>query len=101
EFLRTRPYFMPHLKPDRCLFTAATRSRHGIGAAVLCAALLAVAAIVCQRTDFAGADECTSVAEVTEQHWSFRPVVEPVVPEGDVAWGTSPVDRFIRLKLER
>jgi hypothetical protein len=34
-------------------------------------------------------------------HWSFRPVIDPAVPEvEDRAWPASPVDRFVLSKLE-
>jgi hypothetical protein len=91
---------MPQRKPDRCLFTASARSLDAIGKAVAVAVFFVVVALVCRQTDFVAADERTSSADDKEKHWSFRPVVEPVVPEGDAARGASPVDRFIRSKLE-
>jgi hypothetical protein len=49
--------------------------------------------------DFAAAEDQTNISEVAQQHWSFRPIVEPKIPADDSAWGASPVDRFVRSKL--
>ena len=34
-----------------------------------------------------------------ETWWSFRPLVRPVVPKADPAWGRTPIDAFVLAKL--
>ncbi|MGE5195409.1 MAG: DUF1549 domain-containing protein, partial [Deltaproteobacteria bacterium] len=47
-------------------------------------------------------DDQKNPPAVMQQHWSFRPVVEPPEPEvGDSGWVKTPVDRFILSKLDR
>src|SRR5262245_33941920 len=57
------------------------------------------------RTPFAesgAAEDQKNSSDIREQHWSFRPVVEPAEPSiHDSNWVKTPVDRFIVSKLER
>ena len=40
--------------------------------------------------------------ESGRQHWSFQPLVQPVLPEvQDAEWIRTPIDRFVRLKQEQ
>ena len=48
----------------------------------------------------ASADEVDPRMAGAAQHWSFKPLKRPPVPEREDAWITSPVDAFVLAKLE-
>ncbi len=68
---------------------------------VMVAMLVATVAIARARADDAAPLE-PSISESDREHWSFRPLCDPLVPEvQDQTWTRNAIDRFIFAKLEK